>query len=330
MDFSLFYRKGPIKEAEIHSLGNWDLFISAYNESDRLQTIFSKIRAKSKYWLVHSQYNFKDEQLPSDGKAIIKAALGTTESEVIRSLFSEISNHESIDTTDLKTKSICIDSTGFLRPHLMFLLLYCYKVLKVETVDILYSEPEVYKKAENTVFSTGSSNIRYVDGFANGQDSNFGDDLLVVGAGFEKELLEEIVDDKSHARKSQIVGFPPLQPDMYQQCLLKTTGIEVSSEEAIPRFAPANDPFATASVLSEIFEEEHSKKKVTNLYLTPLGTKAQVVGFSLFYIHRFIENPESLGGGVLFPFREAYSQETSDGFSKAWRYTVEFPIQEPS
>ena len=48
-------------------------------------------------------------------------------------------------------------------------------------------------------------------------------------------------------------------------------------------FRPANDPFATANVLQERVKAEESRGGVTNLYLAPLGTKPQTLGFALYF-----------------------------------------------
>ena len=86
-------------------------------------------------------------------------------------------------------------------------------------------------------------------------------------------------------------------------------------------FAPANDPFVTASVLQDIVRKLEEKHKVTNLYLSPLSTKPQVLGFALYYLTEQIDKSAS----IIFPISEKYTRETSKGISKVWKYTVEMP-----
>jgi hypothetical protein len=85
-------------------------------------------------------------------------------------------------------------------------------------------------------------------------------------------------------------------------------------------FAPASDPFGTASVLSEVISNRRSQRQISNLYLSPLGTKPQVIGFGLYHIFECGSGEASL----MFPFSHGYSPETGQGISKAWIYTIEF------
>lgn len=106
---------------------------------------------------------------------------------------------------------------------------------------------------------------------------------------------------------------------MYQENELRALKAEEDLGESVNYFAPANDPFVTASVLSEIAERFDNKTKVTNLYLSPLASKAQVLGFSLFYKMEGGKRPTS----VIYPFRPAYSRETTKGISRIWKYILE-------
>ena len=48
-------------------------------------------------------------------------------------------------------------------------------------------------------------------------------------------------------------------------------------------FAPANDPFVTAQELKLFIEKLNGRKEITNIYLSPLSTKAQALGFALYF-----------------------------------------------
>jgi hypothetical protein len=87
-------------------------------------------------------------------------------------------------------------------------------------------------------------------------------------------------------------------------------------------FAPANDPFITASTLREIVAERRALGPISNLYLSPLATKPQALGFALFYLGECARTCTS----ILFPISTAYSRETSVGLSRVWMYTVEYPL----
>jgi hypothetical protein len=143
--------------------------------------------------------------------------------------------------------------------------------------------------------------------------------------GYDDRMIAEVSEEKDKARKIQLFGLPPLRADMYQESVIRSRRVAI--ELADPTFspenraaAPANDPFATASVLGGIVADERRKRGFTHLYLAPLGTKAQALGFALFYIAECVGTAAS----VIFPFSEGYTPETSAGFYKAWRYKVEF------
>ena len=88
-------------------------------------------------------------------------------------------------------------------------------------------------------------------------------------------------------------------------------------------FAPAYDPFVTASVLHRTNLGIHAKQGISNLYLSPLATKAQVLGFAIYYLHECVGAPVS----IVFPFSRTYARETTRGLTRVWKYTVELPAR---
>lgn len=73
------------------------------------------------------------------------------------------------------------------------------------------SEPSFYVERENTGFSLGSvGTVRQVAGFEGLVNSDTSRDLLIVGAGFEYELIAEVAEDKDDAKKLVLFGLPSL------------------------------------------------------------------------------------------------------------------------
>ena len=112
---------------------------------------------------------------------------------------------------------------------------------------------------------------------------------------------------------------------MYQENVLRATRaseqLGSSGKDAIDSyFAPANDPFETANSLAEIVGEQNRVTPVTNLYLCPVSTKVQTLGFGLYYLTEWAGKNAS----VIFPFCKTYARETSTGLSRTWWYRVEF------
>ena len=269
IDYTIFYKKAwaPSNWPNGQS---WDLFVSTFNNSDRVREVFEKVDAKEKHWLICPEYRYENDELPSVGRCIRVSS--DSESEAIREYF----DHTGVDASSTR---MCIDITGFVRPHLLYLLRYL-KAKGVRRFDALYSEPMNYVKDERTKFSDGVvTDVRQVAGFEGTHSLDMSSDLLIIGAGYDDTLIAHVGEHKENARKLKMFGMPPLRADMYQQNILRSelaaeqVGGGVSDGESF--FAPANDPFVTAAALKEIIDKLRSQRKISNLYLSPLATKVQ-------------------------------------------------------
>jgi hypothetical protein len=109
---------------------------------------------------------------------------------------------------------------------------------------------------------------------------------------------------------------------MYHESLLRLDRVssagEISQDNVF--FSSANDPYVTAATLSEAVAVISARKPITNLYLSTLSTKAQAVGFGLFYLTEMRRQPAS----IIFPFFKRYSRETSKGWGRTWVYPIAF------
>ena len=85
------------------------------------------------------------------------------------------------------------------------------------------------------------------------------------------------------------------------------------------RFAPASNPFVTASVLQAAVEDEAQRRQTSNLYLSPLATKPQALAFALYYLTEL----RGTASSIILPFPSGYPRSTSTGVAKIWKYTVE-------
>jgi hypothetical protein len=197
----------------------------------------------------------------------------------------------------------------------------------VKRFDALYSEPVVYSNREQTRFSDEVVvAVRQISGFEGTHNPDTSNDYLIIGAGYDHQLIAQVAENKEASMKIQIFGLPSLRADMYQENVLRAHRAEEAVgrhtvDESSSYFAPANDPFVTAATLREIVGRISVRKPITNLYLSPLSTKPQVVGFALYHLTEQRNNATS----VIFPFCDAYDQETSTGVARIWKYTVELP-----
>ncbi len=315
IDYTMFFKQMLPTEDDWGAYVQWDVLISAFNSSERVRRIFEKAPARRKHWLPVPEYAYQPHEYPA-GETF--SYDDVDEAELVLEYFRG-------SGIDALTESICIDTTGFMRPQLAFITKYLYEA-GTERADFLYGEPVRYGRREHTPFSDEEvTEIRHVSGFAGSHEPDTSRDLVIIGTGYDHELIRQVADAKDHARKVQMFGLPSLRPDFYQENVLRAeraAGAFGGADERtnLRYFAPASDPFVTAAVLREIVEGERVRGSITNLYLSPLGTKPQALGFALYYLTEQRDKATS----IVFPFCKTYSRETSVGLFKVWKYTVEF------
>ena len=313
VDYSIFYRY-LIEPSHPISKKTYDVFISGYNKSDRVRCVFDRVRARRKIWVVHHEYGYDKSDFPASGEVYLSES--SDEAMFWRELIDDLQ-------VDSKPEHLCVDITGLVAPYMMYLVAVLSRI-GVTCFDCLYSEPISYVDREDTVFSKGHiREVRAVAGFSGIVEQDTSGDLLIIGAGYEDQLIAEVAQHKDAARKAVIFGFPSLRVDMYQQNVLRASGADESLGPVPHRwrfFAPANDPFVTASVLREIVKGGAGIERVTNLYLSPLATRAQALGFVIFFLYerKRIENIN-----MIFPFCTEYERLTDVGLSRTWRYELE-------
>ena len=112
LDYSMYYRR-PIRVDKISvELEKFDIFVSAYNSSDRIGGVFTDVRADRKVWLIHPEYQHAPLDLPVSHETVMPP--GVDEVVQVKSLLDRLG--------ELKGKSLCIDATGFMRHVLAFLV----------------------------------------------------------------------------------------------------------------------------------------------------------------------------------------------------------------
>ena len=315
IDYTFLYKK------EINGKSDWDdfeeidIFISAYNLSDRVKYVFKYINSKLKFWLIFPEYQFKEEEIIDSKNSYF--CTGQSEGDQILDFFNS-------KKLDLSNKKIAIDITGFMIPQLAFLLKFLYNK-KLSKIEMFYSEPMQYLRKEKTSFSDGNvTEVRQIMGFEGFHQRKTDRDLLIIGSGYDHHLVKRVCNFKEHAKTIQIIGFPSLKPDMYQENILKIALASDALGNSIrkPQMAPANDPFSTAQKLSEILIDYKNQECIdySNLYLCPLASKPQALGFILVYISELQNKHVSL----IYPFVNSYEKKTSLGINKTWKYTLEF------
>jgi hypothetical protein len=313
IDYRISYREQLDLRGVTERSSDWSLLVSAFNTSERVTRVFDSCRTGERHWLAHQEYGFSDSELPQG----CICPTGSDEAEFWVDFLAAIGN------PDLSQETLCLDITGFMRPHLSFVVAWLF-ANGIDRFYVLYSDPVHYTKQERTPFSKGPVvRVRQVTGFEGiHRTADTNNDLVIIGAGYDDELIRRIAEDKSNARKVQLFGLPSLEPDMYQESVIRADKA-VEAVGGLPDrqllFAPANDPFVTAQVLSKFVAEEDKRRPISNLYLSSLGTKPQVLGFTLFFLTERANSATSL----VFPYAESYEQETAQGLARSWLYTIE-------
>lgn len=292
-----------------------DLFISAYNDNDRVRSTFDDMNAVQKYWWILPDYGYAPEEYPPGPNLV--DALPANEAELV----VEGLQRSGLGSADVRR--VCIDITGFLHPQILLLLKY-FKANPVEELEFIYTEPEHYSRKVETRFSlTETVNVRQVAGFEGLHNPAMDHDVVIVGIGYDHNLIGQVIANKESARVVQLHCFPSLSADMYQESILRLDRVSaVSTQNSIDLnfFATANDPYVTAAVLNEAVTLLNSKQPISNLYLSPVSTKPQALGFGLYYLANLEGRPASM----IYPFTERYSRETSTGVGRGWVYPIVF------
>lgn len=291
--------------------GTYDVFVSAYNESERVRSIFSEVSAVQKYWVLVPEYGYNSEEV-GHLTNVIMCSPSESESTVIQRVIVGAGINQLSPTARL-----CFDITGFMRPQILFLLQTLW-AMEFQQVAMLYTEPEKYARKEHTTFSREDViAVRQVHGFEGTHLDELDFDVLAIGVGYDDALISRVVNDKDGARVIEMRGLPSLSADMYQESILRLDRTGINTLE--PIFAPANDPFVVAHEMSKRVSEMRKDGTVGNLYLCPLGTKPQALGFGLFFMRELRDEPAS----VIFPYSSAYSRETSTGVGRTWVYELD-------
>lgn len=310
--FTRYCSTGTISYDPLVNDCEWDVFISAYNDSDRVKTTFTNSKATRKIWWILPEYGYDSTEVPSDEEVMF---LNDHDEDTL-----VINGIDGIGKDALREAKVCIDITGFMRPHLLFLMRYL-PTIGVNTYDMLYTEPTHYSLKSDTEFTSSSvKSVRTVAGYAGQHDTDLSNDHVIVGVGYDHELIARVVSTKESAKFVQLHSFPSLSADMYHESLIRLNKVD----NAMPRvdqdvfFSSANDPFVTAAALSDAVTKLYSNKPITNLYLSPLATKVQAIGFGLFYLKEKLPCPVSM----IFPFSSNYNRKTSSGIGRSWLYKI--------
>lgn len=310
MDFTYLYKHSFSSLEEFSSSKEYDYYISSFINSDRILLPPTKINAKKKIWIVTKEE--ENNKLLNDQHKII---INSDENYDIMM--------QMVDDINVQDKEICIDATGFLIPDLLFLIRYLNSK-GIEHLDIIYTEPLKYKKAEDTQFSDNFYEVKQIIGMSGVHVSKMNNDMLIIAAGYDHSRIVDVANKKKTAKKVLLYGFPSISPGMFQENVYRAFGAEPALGSECFRdmdmniYAPAYDPFVTAQIIKEYTQ----KNQYTNLYLAPLSSKPQALGLALFFLW---EKGYEKNISIIYPMCKNYLKDNSEGIARIWKYSFILP-----
>ena len=310
------FERSVYAPGELSDAGPWDFFLSAYEDTERVERPFREVEATVKQWLIHKEYAFGNGQSPEGGFPL-------HDSFDLPAAATFVEEHAEM----IRHGSLCIDITGFIRPHLL-VLLKALKEVGICKLDVLYSDPVRYQWNERTTFTKTVTGVHQIPGYEGSHPPLVGsEDILVIGAGYDHEQIARACEEKRNSKKYLITGLPGLQPHMYQESVLQ---IDFAQEWIGPLvkeqqlYAAANQPFGVAQILHDLVEAEEGAavrqgSERGNLYLCPTGPKPHVLGFAIFYLREL----EDRNASIIYPFARKYARGTTVGILRTWQYQIE-------
>ncbi len=222
-------------------------------------------------------------------------------------------------SVEFKNKKILLDISTFPKPYLFLLIKVLFDRYKVNSVYVCYTEPLKYKDKNTTngetILTSGLDRIECIPGFVG--NSTYSQNLLIVILGFEGNRAQEVFEIIEPTITYAINGFPSYKPGWHKISI--ENNMSFLNESGAHRhiyFAPANDPFETEKVISELIEEIKISNPDNNIIIAPLGTKIQALGILLYALrNRAIK--------IVYPFPSIYMSDRSEGVGESWIFKVD-------
>ena len=182
------------RPSELAAAGPWDVLLSAYDESERVTTPFRDLPAHHKQWLIHEEYGFSTADWPA-GAIELTASFDP----------ADILDYEIGHRNLFLGSKVCIDSTGFVRPHLL-VLLHTLLDIGVRSFDVIYSDPVRYVADENTEFAGTVTAVEQVLGYEGVHSATANKEIIVIGAGYDYEQISRACEARRSATKYILTG----------------------------------------------------------------------------------------------------------------------------
>ena len=174
---------------------------------------------------------------------------------------------------------ITIDISTAIKWHLLVFLKYLNSIKLLKFVRFIYTEPEDYYTNILKPMSFGLKEIFPIPTFSGNFDFD-NENLLVVILGFEGNRAYSLYENMDTAETILLIADPPYyekwkgRAEKMNQKIINLVG-----KDKIKKI-DSRDPFKVAQQLKIILSDE--KYKNYNHFISPLGTKLQLLGLFLY------------------------------------------------
>lgn len=175
---------------------------------------------------------------------------------------------------------ITIDISTFTKDLLLNLLFYLNNFLRIKKLRLLYTLPRRYASPEEGGLSYGIKNIHMPPMYWNGW-SPIKDDLMIILLGYEETRAWSLIDRFNADLNWLFITSPGPKPELNSYC--EEYNRRLLNEILPINKVPAIDPIKTSAILSNHITKDVAEKY--NIFISPLGTKPQIIGVLYFYMH---------------------------------------------
>jgi hypothetical protein len=217
-----------------------------------------------------------------------------------------------------------MDISTYTRRHLLQLLHGLDIAGFLGDCRLFYSEQEDYHTQDNEPLAKGIGRIEAVRTFG-GSNRPSRDSLLVLFLGFEGKRAQAVWERLEPNITVAVVPEPTLRPDWKGRAEEQNRYLLSCLSRENIFYSPATSPIDTYRILNSLTLIDRYSPEKYNYFISPVGTKAQVVGLFRFWRH----NPYL--ATIVYAEPGRYRQEQADFKEKrVWLVDATDQWEQPS
>ena len=226
-----------------------------------------------------------------------------------------------VDKSITPVSRVAIDISAMNFWELSDLIYYFLKIVQVNSLDVFYTEPDIYRydNYDLTSYSHKSSSVSYNYPINyHSTKTSQSEEIFVALLGFQKHVLKLMGDLCQFQGVYSINGFPSYYPKAKDISLVNNWDYLSDVEEAHRFSAEANNPFVCFNSLQEIRELSND----AFMTVCPLSSKPMTLGACLFTI----KYPNKTR--LVYPYNEFVDTKAS-GVGRTFCYHIDHSYIKP-